>query len=377
MVKFSNEALGQEVRELRMGKGVTQEELGREAGYLGGAGVSISRLENGLIRPGYDKFAGIAAALGLTPQELETRASNRSAEDGGAPEVPAKTGGATGSASEAAAAPPGRRELQARREEVDREAGRRVKVITDLSEAFDAQDDRARVEYLTRLFGVWERLEGAQQPDAAAATDDEAVGLVYVAEDGLRYSGSSGVPALTATALSAVASGVGVRSLGALAGGVGVAGGSAMLAGIVLAPAAVLFASGFAAAMRSRVQRQEAAARLDEAEAGLAATRAGIEAMQRVLPRATETLAYIATHAGHALRRWDAQLGPGSLAWDSLEPDERQRYRDFLRVADAQIAIEAFPFASLLVATGDDLVQLAMAADEMLGEAQDIVHARV
>src|SRR5229473_3064565 len=64
------DALGQVVHDLRRKKGWTQEKLGREAGYQSGAGVSISRLENGRLKPTPERFEGIAKALGLFSDAL-------------------------------------------------------------------------------------------------------------------------------------------------------------------------------------------------------------------------------------------------------------------------------------------------------------------
>src|SRR4029453_4693939 len=77
---YSRGGLGQVIRELREAHTpkLTQEQLGRKAGYRAGAGVSMSRIENGVTRPGPRRLAGIAAALGLTVHELETRSAQRS-----------------------------------------------------------------------------------------------------------------------------------------------------------------------------------------------------------------------------------------------------------------------------------------------------------
>ena len=73
-MEYSPEALGQVIRELREARTpkLSQEELGRKAGYRTGAGVSMSRIENGVTRPGPTRLEGIANTLGLTLQELET-----------------------------------------------------------------------------------------------------------------------------------------------------------------------------------------------------------------------------------------------------------------------------------------------------------------
>ena len=69
------EVLGRVVRELRTAQKLTQTELGTRAGYRSGAGVSISRLENGQLSPGAERLQGVAEALGLTLEELAARAA--------------------------------------------------------------------------------------------------------------------------------------------------------------------------------------------------------------------------------------------------------------------------------------------------------------
>src|SRR3954447_26509647 len=88
---YSLEALGQVVKRLRREMGLTQEELGHAADYGKGAGVSISRLENGRLEPTPERFAAIARALGVGVEELEERA----AEETTAPESGAGDGNRT------------------------------------------------------------------------------------------------------------------------------------------------------------------------------------------------------------------------------------------------------------------------------------------
>ena len=102
-MEYSPAALGQVIRELREARTpkLSQEELGRKAGYRTGAGVSMSRIENGVTRPGPKRLEGIATTLGVTVQELETRGAQRSQRGrartrrGSGPEPPARA--ATGS----------------------------------------------------------------------------------------------------------------------------------------------------------------------------------------------------------------------------------------------------------------------------------------
>ena len=212
---------------------------------------------------------------------------------------------------------------------------------------------------------------GAAVGSAAAYGTFVAAASFGTASTGAAISGLSGVAATNAT-LALLGGGT------LAAGGAGVAGGTMVLAGIVAAPAAILFAGGLLwMAKRNRKQQQELAAQLDEAEAQLAATSPGFRALQDILPRASETLDYIATHAGHALNRWEDQLGPGSMTWDSLGQADQQRYQDFIDIAAAQLTIVTINVQGLLTTRGSDRDQLIQLADEVLTQSQDAVKAHV
>lgn len=408
------------VRDLRERKGSTQEELGREAGYGSGAGVSISRLESGLVRPGPDRLTGIAEALGLTSEELEAKALRQEAEYGGAaPVAEAKPRGEVRAAADGDTAPPGQRELNARRNLIEQEIEERSKAITDLSEAFNEQHDRARDEFFMRFVEIASRVEGALPPDPAQLEDDDAADAApdAVAAYRIKSNGNGVVKALAAgtggaatgaAVGSAAAYGTflavasfGTASTGAAisglsgiaatnatlallgggtlaAGGAGVAGGTIVLAGIVVAPMAILFVGGLAwMAKRNRKQRREFAAQLDDAAAELVATRPGIDALREALPRATKTLDYIATHAGHALSRWEDQLGSGTMTWDSLRPADKRRYQDFVDIAAVQVTIATFNFQGLLITRGRDRDELVEFAEKVLTQSQETVQAVV
>lgn len=419
MTDYSNEALGQAVRGLRERNGKTQEELGREAGYGAGAGVSISRLESGLLRPGTERFAGIAKALGLKPEELEARAAKQTAEDVAAGDADAARGGGAGGGgvSDGARASRGSKELKDLARRIQHEIDERTTVIEKLSEEFNKQHDRARDEFFMRFVDVAALVEGAPQPDPTQLQDDDVADADAVAAYRLRSNanglrkllagGAGGAvagaavgsaaaygafvaavsfgTASTGAAISGLSGVVGTNAALALlgggtlaAGGAGVAGGTMVLAGIVAAPTAILFAGGLLwMAKRNRKQQQELAAQLDEAEAQLAATEPGYRALQDILPRASETLEYIATHGGHALNRWKDQLGPGPMTWDSLGQAEQQRYQSFIDIAAAQLTIVTINVQGILTTRGDDQDQLIQLADEVLTQSQDAVKAHV
>lgn len=360
MAPFSQQALGQVVRSLREQAGKTQAELGAEAGYGAGAGVSISRLENGQLLPGPARFAGVAEALGLTVEQLEAQAAEHTAAIAAAPPPPVGAVGAMGTPSSGASAPPGQKELNRRSEAVTAETAERARRITELSEAYNEQYDRARAQFLLPFDGLGARLGGASRIDPAllqdeSVGDDEPVGLV------------PGTPSLVERAGKVASGRVGTVGIAGLA-----------LAGIAVLPAAALLGGGLVwKVRRDRKQRAELAAQLDEAEAALAATKPGIEALESVLPRATATLDYVATHGGHALARWSDQLGTAPTAWASLADADQRHYEAFLEVASAQVTIATFDFQGLLTTTGSERAQLIQHADEVLTRAQQTVEAHV
>lgn len=416
MVNYSKEALGQVVRELRERRGLTQEELGRDAGYGTGAGVSISRLESGLLHPGSERFAGTAGALGLTVEELKARAAERTGESdaadaaGNFDRVPSDT-------RDGAKVPPSSKDLKARARRIEREIEKRTTVITDLGTRFNFQHDRARDEFFMKFVELAERVAGAPQPDPTKLQDDDAADADAVAAYRLK-SNATGVGQMLAGGAGGVAAGAafgsaaaygtfvaaasfGTASTGAAisglsgvaatnatlallgggtlaAGGAGVAGGTILLASIVAMPIVLMAAGGlFFMARRNRKQQQQFAEQLDEAEAELAGAKAGYEALQDILPRAADTLDYIATHAGHALNRWRNQLGSASMTWDSLGEDDQQRYHRFIDIAAVQLTVVTINVQGVLTTRGSDQEDLIELADRVLTQSQDTVRAIV
>lgn len=130
-------------------------------------------------------------------------------------------------------------------------------------------------------------------------------------------------------------------------------------------------------AKRNRKQQQKLAAQLDQAEAELVATKPGYDALCDILPRATDTLDYIATHAGHALNRWGSQLGPASTTWKSLDLQDQHRYQSFIEVAAAQLTIVTINVQGLLTTRGTDQQRLIELADKVLMQSEATVKAHV
>jgi transcriptional regulator with XRE-family HTH domain len=417
MADYSMEALGQVVRDLRGAKKLTQDELGKKAGYRGGAGVSISRIEGGLLRPGGDRFAGLAAALGLTPDELEARASRQTVENVAvASAATGVIGSAAGAALVGGATARSAERPKDRIKRIKQDIDERTRVITDLGERFNQAHDRARDEFFMRFVVIAGRLEGAPPPDPpqlegdeVSDADAEAAFQLKVTSYGVEHvlaGGAGGAAAGKAvgggaygTFMEAVSSGTASTgaaisglsrvattnaTLGLLRGktlaasGKGIAGRTLVQAGIGGAAAAVLVALGlFWMTKRNRKEQQELAAKLDEAEAEINATQRGFDALQEILPQATKTLDYVAVHAGHALNRWEAQLGTGTSTWDSLSQAEQQRYRDFIEIAAAQLAVATIDFQGLMTTQDSDRNRLIELTEDVLARSDSAVTARV
>lgn len=403
-VEFTLEALGQVIRERREEKRLTQDELGTAAGYQAGAGVSVSRIEGGLTRPGKDRFPGIASALGLTQGQLETEAANRTTELARA-------------RGQSTLGRIGEERLKDRVKRIQQEIEHRTAVITELGEAFNQAHDRARDGFLMRFVQIAREIAGAPQPNPERLQDDEMTGAKAEAASRLRFTSYGVAHVLAGSAGGAVAGAavggaaayatfmtdvsLGTASTGAAigglsgaaatnaalallgggtlaAGGAGVAGGMMLLTGIVAAPALLLAVGGLVwMVKRNRKQRQELVARLNVADAEIAATNRSFEALVDILPRATETLNYIALHATHALERWEVQLGNLPLDWTSLGPEEQKRYEDFVDISASQLNVVAINVQELMASRGKKRDRLVELADEVLSQSQAVAESLV
>jgi hypothetical protein len=131
------------------------------------------------------------------------------------------------------------------------------------------------------------------------------------------------------------------------------------------------------AQQRNRKQQEELTATLDEVEAHIAGTRPNVDALQELMPRATDVLEYTAVHAGHALRRWEAHIGQGHLDMQSLSQGDQQRYREFVEVAAAQLAVAAIDFQALMTNPDSELERTALLVDEVLTQARKVITSHV
>jgi hypothetical protein len=130
-------------------------------------------------------------------------------------------------------------------------------------------------------------------------------------------------------------------------------------------------------ARRSRRQNDQLRMELDQAEANLAATERGFDAVMDVLTRATEILGYIAVHASHAQQRWHIQLPEGPIHWSDLSQDQQHRYEAFVDVAGLQVLVDSINMTELLAADGEQQARLLHVADDILTIAKQDVELLV
>lgn len=402
---YSLEALGQVVRDLRGKKGLTQEEFGRLAGYQGGAGVSISRLENGRLAPSPELFEGIARELDVSPDELDALAVART----NGPQSATRGGSVS---------------IKDRVTRFQREIDGRTQLVTDLGQAFNEAHDRAEVDFLRRFAEIAAHVDGALPPDpaqleaddipnvkaeaayrvrftkyrvqqalagtaegaatgtagGAAAAYEQFTAAVAFAPDstGAAISGLTGVAATDAA--RAVLLRLGVRRVAKDDGGIAapIALGIATLPRIVAIPVTLLAAGGLLwMTKRNREQQQELTVKLDHVEAEIAETQPNVDALRELMPRATEILEYIAVHAGHALNRWEAHIGDGPLDMQSLSTGEQERYRAFVEVAAVQLAVATLEFEDLMANRGGELERATALADEILTQSRKVITSHV
>ncbi|WP_052061219.1 helix-turn-helix domain-containing protein [Rhodococcoides fascians] len=401
---YSTTVLGTVIRERREALSMTQKELGSNAGYGAGAGVAISRIEAGTVRPSLVKLQGIARALGTSVAEIEQKATRRD-ESIEPEEHPTNRMGA----KERAAA-------------IQQELERRTQLIEGLVTTFNTAHDGARDQFFMAFVGVAEQIEGAPVPDpdtteianeSSEANDTDGIqteaalrqkvteiGVKHVLATGAAGAATGGAVG-TAAAYGAFTAAVsfGTASTGAAisglsgvaatnaatallgggtlaAGGAGIAGGTALLGALVAGPAVIL-ALGGAFWMYRKKRNKEQDEQLDAAEASLSGTSGGVDALEKLIPVATEILDYVAVHAGHALKRWQRGLGPLPTQWKSLTDEQRARYQDFVEVLSCQLSVISINVNDIAAASDVERVRMTDFALEVLRRSKRTVEALV
>lgn len=410
-MEYSDEALGAAIRARRerTDPRLTQVGLGEAAGYEEGpgAGVSISRIESGSMRPSRQKLAGIAAALGTTPERLEAEAVELTAEP------PADSPRRDEQSRQRA------KTMRQRLSALERVVADRTDRISEAVDAYNEAHDRARDKFFMRFVELAERIDGAPEvPGPSGLGDADEADVGEMADRRIRFASSAFSSVLgglggavagaatggslaygaflaaatygtasTGTAISSLSGAAATKAALALlgggsltAGGAGIAGGTMVLAGIVAAPVAVLGAGGIYLTYRlSKKKERELREKLDRAEQQVEATTPGFEALLWFLHEATELLDYIATHAGHACERWGRGIPEAGVAWADLESQSQERYVEFVQIAGAQLSVTSIDVAAFFLeqptdaADGTHVAEMKRGAEAILEEAKRTV----
>lgn len=412
-MSYTNASLGQAISALRAKRGLTQEELGRLAGYKDGpgVGVSISRIETGNSRPSTERLRTIAKALGTKVPALEQQArevnnDNSQASTGQtAAKNPVSAGGVASTKQDS---------LKDRVRAVQQEVNEREQWVAEHAEAFNEAHDAALTNFFEPFVEFAATVDGAARPElapdnadqgddpdaqarqrfdevkaefgrtflagaagvaagtgagaAAAYTTFLAVGAWGTASTGVSIASLSGIAATNATMAA-----IGGGSLAS--GGAGIAGGTALLGGIVAAPAA-LAAAGVVAWMIHR-KRKEMAQKVEGAEQNLAATRAGYERLVALLPAATKVLSDIAVHGARALGRWQPYQVRSVTTWANMSEPDRNLFNAFSELCASQISVASINFPQLLLPDSDDLPAQSALVRTTIENAQRVVDANV
>lgn len=411
-MNYTAEALGQVIRELReqMPRRMSQEELGKEAKYGKGAGVSISRVEAGQTLPTKAKLAGIAGGLGITIERLEKLAIKRTQEL------------ATDSESPATHTTPKPLTAKERAIAVEAHTRSRIGKVGELTSAYEAAHRRARDKFFLPFVEWAKRIDGATPPVVPSAEEltrlgggdhytigavadvasrsVEIVKTIAAGLSGVAAGAASGAAAAYATytsveLLSKASTGVPISSLtgvarnnatlavvggGTLAsGGGGLAAGTTVLTALVAVPIVLggIAAGAFLLHRRSKAEEAKLNSQLELAEAKLMQMKPGFDLLVAQLPRATGTLDYIATHAAHAFKRWAEDLGDLPRLWDSLTDDQKRRYNEFVEIAACEAAIDGVETAQFMTTEGDQLQEFAAASAAILKHADTRVRTLV
>lgn len=409
-MEYTPEALGQVVRELREAcqPAMTQAHLGQLAGYGAGPGVSISRIETGVTRPSAQRFAGLALALDVTPEQLADLAVQRTLA-----QAKARAPGADEHGLRAK-----RRSTRNRLAHVQQAVQVRTDCVQELGLAFNVAHDRARDEFFLPFVTAAAEIQQAAVPPELPADDQDpgeqspasavasarvqnlsngigaqlvaggvggaAVGAAvggaaaYATFAGAAMFGTASTGAAIAGLSGAAATNATLALLGGgtlAAGGAGVAGGTLLLTGIVAAPIAALAAGGLflVARRRSRQEDERLSLQLDQAEASLKATQDGFDALAEALPRATEILDYVGVHSAHALRKWRQTLQEQPLHWGHLSESQQQSYLDFITIAACELSVDSIDAGRFMALGGPELDEFVEAVDHALSHAHQTV----
>ena len=373
--------LGQAIRDARHRMGWTQETLAAAVEYGQGGGVTISRIEHGVISPPLRRLSLIAEKLETTPEELYAAAGMGASRSSRLRSTAKRV--AVGSQAE---------ENDALEADILKEAEWLDTLAQEAGTELVAAHDRARDEFLlpfiaatARIPDIRERLTTVPQ-EPEHPTDQQRLELQHAqlkrelvrsagltaagAGAGAAAGGVAAYGAFTATAAWATAStGTAISALsgaaassatlaalggGSLAsGGLGVAGGAALLSGLIAVPA--LGVMGVVAYRQRK--------RLSERERD---RNAELHAIQNTQARFAEDLQQFAAWSGRAaavfekirstglkpLVRLEVRIEDESptepLPLDRFDAKEQGLIAQLLDLASRQLGVSSLPMTSIL-----------------------------
>ncbi|TMR34982.1 helix-turn-helix domain-containing protein [Actinomadura geliboluensis] len=385
-------ALGGVIRRRRIGRNITQEELGKRAGYKSGAGVSISRIESGTVKPTPEKLRGIAKALNTTVEALEREAGI----------VHPKPSSSVQGQS-----------IKARKKAVEVQILQRAEILSQVGAAYFGAVNRSVADMATPFITVCQEfanlpstLEGAtsvpetsedpaqrvlwlkEQFEWALASDatvwvealGPGVGAITASSGALKKVGQRSARSLfTAVSnLGRASTGVPTKELRGIArrnatmaqlgggpraaGGWGIAGGKAVLAAVAALPTAIVVGGVFASGLVNGRREQEA--KVTAAEEFLARTEERFEAVITHMKESTEILEIVTVHGSWSFEAWQESLASPSgkpvREWSGLDELQQARYRKLMHVTACLTA--------LLVLAPEELLTAPSARLPMIGE---------
>ncbi|MBK6763992.1 MAG: helix-turn-helix transcriptional regulator [Micrococcales bacterium] len=373
--------LGQAIRNRRRELNLTQEKLAAEVGYGQGGGVTVSRIEHGVISPPLSRLSRIAEALQTTPEELYADAG-----------LGASRSSRLRSVAKRVAVGPQAEENAALEEEILKEAELLDELTGEATKELVAAHDRVRDEFLLPFIAATARIPDIREhlttdpQEPEHPTEQQRLELQHArlkrelvrsagltaagAGAGAAAGGVAAYGALTATAAWATAStGTAISALsgaaassatlaalggGSLAsGGLGVAGGAALLSGLIAVPA--LGVMGVVAYRQRK--------RLNERERD---GNAELRAIQNTQATFGNDLQQFATWAGRAAAIFEKIRSSGlkplvrlevriededpsaPLPLDRFDEKEQDVIAQLLDLASLQLGVSSLPMASIL-----------------------------
>lgn len=380
------ESLGRAIQDLRKARGITQQQLAADVGYEPrSGGVTISRIENGVISPPASRLRRIAEALDTTVEQIHENAG--------------LTASRTARLRSAALRVAGGNERQ-ENAELEADIVKESELLdTRTQEAWaqlTAAHERVRDEFLLPFISTATRIEGIQQhlPEQPPAPEHptqeqklelqrdglkreliRATGLTAVgAGTGAAAGAAAAYGTFAATAAWATAStGTAISTLsgaaassatmaalggGSLAtGGLGVAGGAALLTGIVAVPAlGVMGAVAYRQRKRHVERERDRNRELREIRDQQAKLAQDLERFWGWAARADAVFEQIRVAAGKPLARIEVGIErlvedenlAEPLRLDRFSGREQRSVEELLDLASLELGVSSLPMTEIL-----------------------------